>query len=54
MILAEHNLLLRTRRGKTHIVGEHHLNQRHASLWDRLRYRSRFIEMQQLPPTATL
>jgi hypothetical protein len=47
-LLTDHNLLLKTRRGKTHIVGEHDLNLRHTSLWDRIRYRQRFAELRQL------
>jgi hypothetical protein len=48
-VLADRNLLLKTRRGKTHVVGEHDLNLRHASLWDRIRYRQRYVELQQRP-----
>ena len=51
-VLTDHKLLLRTRRGKTHVVGEQDLNLRHASLWDRIRNRGRFIEMQQTPAIA--
>jgi hypothetical protein len=40
------NLRLRTRRGKTHVVAEQDPNLRHATLWDRIRYRRRFIELQ--------
>jgi hypothetical protein len=45
-VLADHNLLLKTRRGKTHTVDEHDSNLRHASLWERIRYRARFIDLQ--------
>jgi len=42
-------LLLQTRRGKTHVVDADDPNLRHASLWDRIRYRARFA---QLPSAA--
>lgn len=45
----DHRLLLQTRRGKTHVVDADDPNLRHASLWDRIRYRARFT---QLPPAA--
>ena len=38
-------LLLKTRRGKTHLVEPGDPNLRHATLWDRLRYRTRFAEL---------
>ena len=38
-------LLVKTRRGKTHLVDPNDPNLRHASLWDRLRYRTRFAEL---------
>src|SRR5262245_33127432 len=46
-VLVDRHLLLKTRRGKTHIVAEQDLNLRHATIWDRIRYRRRFIELQQ-------
>ena len=48
-VLADHNLLLKTRRGKTHVVGDQDSNLRHASLWERIRYRGRFLELQKSP-----
>jgi len=36
------SLLLKTRRGKTHVVPPGHLNLRKANLWERWRYRGRF------------
>jgi hypothetical protein len=38
-------LLLKTRRGKTHIFDPSDLNLRHATIWDRIRYRRRFAEL---------
>jgi len=38
-------LLLKTRRGKSHVVDPRDSNLRHATLWDRLRYRTRFAEL---------
>jgi hypothetical protein len=46
-ILPDGGLRLRTRRGKTHIVRPDDTNLRLASLWDRLRHRTRFIELDQ-------
>lgn len=42
---ADGRLLLKTRRGKTHLVDPNDPNLRHATLWDRLRYRRRFAEL---------
>jgi len=44
-VQADGKLLLKTRRGKTHVVDPNDPNLRHASLWDRLRYRKRFAEL---------
>jgi hypothetical protein len=44
-VQADGKLLLKTRRGKTHVVDPSDPNLRHASLWDRLRYRKRFAEL---------
>jgi len=48
-VQADGTLLLRTRRGKTHVVDPSDPNLRHASLWDRLRYRKRFAELRETP-----
>jgi hypothetical protein len=45
-VQADGRLLLQTRRGKTHVVGPDDPNLRHATLWDRLRYRARFAQLQ--------
>jgi hypothetical protein len=45
-VLPDGSLLLRTRRGKTHAVGQDDPNLRHATLWDRIRNRQRFVELQ--------
>lgn len=42
-------LLLRTRRGKTHLVDPADPDLRRATLWDRLRYRRRFAELRSAP-----
>jgi hypothetical protein len=42
---ADGRVLLKTRRGKTHRVDPGDPNLRHATLWDRLRYRQRFAEL---------
>ena len=39
-------LLLKTRRGKSHLIPPDDPQLRPANLWDRLRYRSRFKELQ--------
>jgi hypothetical protein len=44
-VLADGNLLLRTRRGKTHTLRADDPNLRFASFWERLRHRARFIEL---------
>jgi hypothetical protein len=38
-------LLVKTRRGKSHLVDPSDANLRHATLFDRLRYRKRFAEL---------
>jgi hypothetical protein len=48
-IPVEGQLLLRTRRGKTHVVEALDPNLRHATWWDRIRYHRRFVELQQAP-----
>jgi hypothetical protein len=47
-VLADQKLLLRTRRGKTHVVSDDDRNLRHASLWDRIRFRERFRDAESL------
>lgn len=44
-VLADGRLILRTRRGKTHTVRADDPNLRSATLWERLRYRARFVEL---------
>ena len=44
-VLADGQLRLQTRRGKTHVVDGGDANLRHATLWDRLRYRGRFKQL---------
>ena len=44
-VQSDGRLLLKTRRGKTHVVDPGDENLRHATLWDRLRYRRRFAEL---------
>jgi hypothetical protein len=46
---ADGSLLLKTRRGKTHVVEPDDPNLRHATFWDRLRYRKRFAELRTTP-----
>jgi hypothetical protein len=41
-------LLLKTRRGKSHAVEPNDPNLRHASWWDKFRYRKRFAELRGL------
>ena len=45
-VLANNTLLLQTRRGKTHVINERDPNLRRATLWDRIRYRERFTQLQ--------
>ena len=40
------HLMLKTRRGKQHVVAPDDLRLRKANLWERWRYRSRFEEIQ--------
>ena len=47
-------LLLKTRRGKTHVVEPSDPNLRHATLWDRLRYRTRFAELRETAAASTV
>src|SRR5262245_61967982 len=42
-VLPNGQLRLRTRRGKLHIVPDNDPNLRRASLWERFRYRTRFV-----------
>ena len=49
-VLANGRLSLRTRRGKTHTVSQKDANLRRPNLWDRIRYRSRFAELQRHLP----
>ena len=44
-VLADGNLMLRTRRGRTHLVRPDDPNVRRATLLERLRYRARFAEL---------
>jgi len=43
-------LVLRTRRGKTHVVRPDHPKLRRANLWERLTRRDRFPRLEDLPP----
>jgi hypothetical protein len=52
-VLPNGNLLLRTRRGKTHVVGKDDLNLRHATLWDSILNRRRFIELEATRPASS-
>ena len=47
-VQADGTLQLRTRRGKTHVLDPNDPNLRHASLWDRVRYRARFAELREV------
>jgi hypothetical protein len=47
-VLADGRLRLQTRRGKVHVVSADDPNLRHATLWDRVRYRARFAQLR--PP----
>ena len=44
-VLSDGNLILETRRGKTHLVEKSDPNLRRATVWDRLRYRDRFVQL---------
>jgi hypothetical protein len=46
-VLADGNILLKTRRGKSHLVSAQDLNLRHATWWVRFRHRERFTTIQQ-------
>lgn len=41
-VLPDGTLLLKTRRGKKHLIDANDPQLRHASLWERIRYRTRF------------
>jgi hypothetical protein len=45
-VLADGNLLLRTRRGKNHVIARDDPKLRIATLWDRIRYRTQFKQLQ--------
>jgi hypothetical protein len=45
-------LVLRTRRGKLHIVAPTDLSLRGANWWDRIRYRNRFQAIEQEGPSS--
>lgn len=51
-VLPDGTMTLRTRRGKTHTVRMDDPNVRHATLWERIRYRSRFAQLQPAEPTG--
>ena len=42
-VLPDGQLRLRTRRGKIHIVRDNDPNLRRASIWERIRHRTRFL-----------
>lgn len=44
-VRASGQLLLETRRGKTHVIDQSDPNLRHPTLWQRLRDRSRFAQL---------
>jgi hypothetical protein len=41
-------LVVGTRRGKTHVIDQSDPNLRHPTLWQRLKYRSRFAQLRQV------
>lgn len=45
-VLADGKLLLQTRRGKQHLIDADDPNLRPATLWDRIRYRAYFRQIQ--------
>jgi hypothetical protein len=45
-------LLLRTKRGTSHVIDASDLKLRHATLWERIRYRNRFTEIVRVAPDA--
>ena len=45
-VLENGRLLLKTRRGKKHVVDHGDPNLRRATLWDRIRYKARFDHLQ--------
>ncbi|NBB84580.1 MAG: hypothetical protein GVY28_14405 [Alphaproteobacteria bacterium] len=47
-------LVLRTRRGKTHVVRPDHPSLRPANLWERLVKRGRFPKLEDLPPPGQI
>lgn len=47
------SLLLKTRRGKEHVVPPGDLNLRRANWWERWRYRDRFEAIAEAPATAS-
>jgi hypothetical protein len=53
-VQADGSLMLRTRRGKRHVVAPSDPNLRHATIWDRLRYRARFADLRSTLPTARI
>lgn len=51
--LGDGQLILRTRRGKTHQLQSNDPRLRAATWWERLWYRSRFPRLDELPPDAS-
>ena len=45
-VLADGKLLLQTRRGKQHVIDRNDPNLRLATLWERIRHRARFKQLQ--------
>jgi hypothetical protein len=45
-VLADGKLLLQTRRGKQHVIDANDPQLRRATLWDRIRYRAHFLQIQ--------
>ena len=44
------NVMLPTRRGKTHVIDAQDPNLRHATLWDRIRHRAHFNQLSLAKP----
>jgi hypothetical protein len=52
-VLAEGEVVVRTRRGKTHVIDQRDPNLHRPTLWQRVRYHARFAQIQQALSTES-
>lgn len=49
-VMPDGQIMVRTRRGKTHLISPDNPHLRRPSWWERLRHRTRFPDVASLPP----